>query len=244
MLIFLSCRVICYKLRPKTYIQNKNQIVQAFFYVFRSVQMALKILTLYQQNQNNNWFDSSSIPFFFSLSCFLAEIIEYKTIIIESAVEIPRKKPQPSGLITKHFNIITTGDNAQNLGNNSIVGRDVVCGGGGGGVGVGGGTMTIANVQIEPTTTVIRPKEVVSYQRFGRIDKKTVTYPFKCHLCGFSCQFKDSLLTHFKQVHPHWSHAHRSNLPIKRLIALRTQTGPFSHTHFSYNRIVPEQFIQ
>lgn len=164
--------------------------------------------------------------FFFSLSCFLAEIIEYKTIIIESAVEIPRKKPQPSGLITKHFNIITTGDNAQNLGNNSTVVRDVVVGGG------GGGTMTIANVQIEPTTTVIRPKEVVSYQRFGRIDKKTITYPFKCHLCGFSCQFKDSLLTHFKQVHPHWGHAQRSNLSIKRLIALRTLTGTFSYTHF------------
>lgn len=45
-------------------------------------------------------------------------------------------------------------------------------------------------------------KEVVSYQRFGRIDAKIVLNPFKCHLCGFSCRFKESLLKHFKEAHP------------------------------------------
>lgn len=45
-------------------------------------------------------------------------------------------------------------------------------------------------------------KEVVSYQRFGRIDKKNHTNPYKCHLCGFSCRFKESLLKHFDQIHP------------------------------------------
>lgn len=56
---------------------------------------------------------------------------------------------------------------------------------------------------IKTTATTARPNEVVSYQRFGRVDKKTITYPFKCHLCGFSCRFKESLLSHFKQVHPY-----------------------------------------
>lgn len=73
----------------------------------------------------------------------------------------------------------------------------------------------ITKVQIEPTTVstamttatttacLAQPREIVSYQRFGRIDKKTTSYPFKCHLCGFSCRFKESLLFHFKQVHPY-----------------------------------------
>lgn len=68
----------------------------------------------------------------------------------------------------------------------------------------------IAEVQIEPilkqlpSTAVTKPhqKEVVSYQRFGRIDKKINTKPFKCHLCGFSCRFKESLLLHFRDIHP------------------------------------------
>lgn len=144
--------------------------------------------------------DSFQIQFyvysFFSLSYFLSEIIEYKTIIIESAAEIPRKKQQhPSRRITKHFNIITTNDNAINSeknNKNDNIDDDE--------------TIEITNVQIEPIvptpTTVIQAKEVVSYQRFGRVDKKTVAYPFKCHLCGFSCRFKESLLSHFDQVHP------------------------------------------
>lgn len=80
-------------------------------------------------------------------------------------------------------------------------------------------SVTLTKVQIEPNytgtavaiaaaaaakPTIVRPpNEVVSYQRFGRVDKKTITYPFKCHLCGFSCRFKESLLSHFKQVHPY-----------------------------------------
>lgn len=72
-------------------------------------------------------------------------------------------------------------------------------------------SVTIRKVHIEPASivaaaaeaTATQPNEVVSYQRFGRVDKKTITYPFKCHLCGFSCRFKESLLSHFKQVHPY-----------------------------------------
>lgn len=72
--------------------------------------------------------------------------------------------------------------------------------------------MKVTDVEIEPismapkptiaTTTNVPVKEVVSYQRFGRIDKKNIANPFKCHLCGFSCRFKESLLEHFRQTHP------------------------------------------
>lgn len=43
-------------------------------------------------------------------------------------------------------------------------------------------------------------KDVVSYQRFGRIQNNP---SFKCHLCGFSCGMKESLLKHFNKAHPH-----------------------------------------
>lgn len=45
--------------------------------------------------------------------------------------------------------------------------------------------------------------EIVSYQRFGRLSKIPLTNPkFRCHLCGFSCLYKDTLLTHFREKHP------------------------------------------
>lgn len=113
---------------------------------------------------------------------------------------MPENKHQ-QGSTTQHFNILTTSDENHKLIKNQCVNDHVEA-------------VTITKVNIEPTvvptadatTTMVavtRPKEVVSYQRFGRIDKKTASYPFKCHLCGFSCQFKESLLSHFKQVHPY-----------------------------------------
>lgn len=48
-----------------------------------------------------------------------------------------------------------------------------------------------------------KPKDIVSYQRFGRLDRKILANPsFKCHLCGFSCCLKQSLLDHFVKAHP------------------------------------------
>lgn len=45
--------------------------------------------------------------------------------------------------------------------------------------------------------------EIVSYQRFGRANAKILANPsFKCHLCGFSCRFKETLLQHFDKAHP------------------------------------------
>lgn len=131
---------------------------------------------------------------------FLPEIIEYNTIIIESAVEVTPENKLEEGPITQHYNIITTtSDENHKLNKIDDDGDNHE------------GAVTITKVNIEPTSiattvtqaTMARPKEVVSYQRFGRIDKKTTSYPFKCHLCGFSCRFKESLLSHFKQVHPH-----------------------------------------
>lgn len=52
---------------------------------------------------------------------------------------------------------------------------------------------------IEETT----PREVVSYQRFGR-DSKCIPKLFRCHLCGFSCRYKTTLLKHFN-THPNWA---------------------------------------
>lgn len=134
--------------------------------------------------------------FIFSLSYFLSEIFQYKTIIIESAIDVPPNKQQQT--ITEHFDIITTSDENEKITTTTMTKNDddnI------------NDEVTITEVQIVPTTitsgAVTRPKEVVSYQRFGRIDKKTIIYPFKCHLCGFSCRFKESLLTHFKQVHPY-----------------------------------------
>lgn len=51
---------------------------------------------------------------------------------------------------------------------------------------------------IESDTRII--KDVVSYQRFGRIQNNP---SYKCHLCGFSCGIKESLLNHFNKTHPH-----------------------------------------
>lgn len=156
---------------------------------------------------------------------FIAEIIEYSTIIIESALDTDTDKLQP-GSIVQHYEIETTpshNNHTSNEDNDHDHDHDD-----------DEATVTITKVHIEPstmcsksvsnhitttpttitaTTTTIasatrttmaqRPKEVVSYQRFGRVDKKSITYPFKCHLCGFSCRFKESLLSHFKEVHPY-----------------------------------------
>lgn len=127
---------------------------------------------------------------------FLSEIIEYNTIIIESAIDVTPENNIQQGPMTQHFNIITTAtEENHKLVKNDTIDHDPV------------EAVTITKVQIEPKTavgvTAIQPKEIVSYQRFGRVDKKTTSNPFKCHLCGFSCRFKESLLSHFKQVHPH-----------------------------------------
>lgn len=46
-------------------------------------------------------------------------------------------------------------------------------------------------------------KEIISYQRFGKIDKKKFCgLNFKCHLCGFSCAIRETLLKHFDEEHP------------------------------------------
>ncbi len=72
--------------------------------------------------------------------------------------------------------------------------------------------MPMASKSIEVKTINVRPvthgnqtdariiKDVVSYQRFGRIQNNP---SFKCHLCGFSCGIKESLLNHFIKTHPH-----------------------------------------
>lgn len=57
------------------------------------------------------------------------------------------------------------------------------------------------------TVTVLEPqsqvKEVVSYQRYGKVDKTVFSkQKFKCHLCGFGCVLRDSLLKHFDESHP------------------------------------------
>lgn len=63
------------------------------------------------------------------------------------------------------------------------------------------------DVQIEPITIAQLPSsvtstEMVSYQRFGRANKQQLTNPFKCHLCGFSCRYIESLREHFRANHP------------------------------------------
>lgn len=57
-------------------------------------------------------------------------------------------------------------------------------------------------IHLEPITAIPSSNEFVSYQRFGRVNKEQSTFPFKCHLCGFSCRYKQSLLDHFQQNHP------------------------------------------
>lgn len=46
-------------------------------------------------------------------------------------------------------------------------------------------------------------KEIISYQRFGKIDRTVYSnLNFKCHLCGFSCAMRETLLKHFDEEHP------------------------------------------
>lgn len=157
------------------------------------------------------------VYFFYCWLFFFAEIIEYSTIIIESALDTDTDKMHP-GSIIQHYEIETTpshNNHTSNEDNDNDHDHEHEA------------TMTITKVHFEPTTmcsksvnnhiittttTTTSPtrttmahssKEVVSYQRFGRVDKKSITYPFKCHLCGFSCRFKESLLSHFKKVHPY-----------------------------------------
>lgn len=55
--------------------------------------------------------------------------------------------------------------------------------------------------ELDPQISSI--KEIISYQRFGKIDKKVFTnLNFKCHLCGFGCAIRETLLKHFDEEHP------------------------------------------
>lgn len=46
-------------------------------------------------------------------------------------------------------------------------------------------------------------EEIISYQRYGKIDKTVFSkQKFKCHLCGFGCLHRDTLLKHFDESHP------------------------------------------
>lgn len=60
------------------------------------------------------------------------------------------------------------------------------------------------NRQQPQTASKIVVKEIVSYQRFGRSNRRNnqLQSLFKCHLCGFSCSFKNTLLEHFDKIHP------------------------------------------
>lgn len=148
----------------------------------------------------NETFNNSTISFLllFVVTILFPEIIQFDTIIIESTIDVPSNKLEQEA-ITDHFDLITTADNNDHEHEHELDktnkndDHDDI--------------LTITQVRIEPTmistVAATQPKEVVSYQRFGRIDKKCITYPFKCHLCGFSCRFKESLLSHFKQVHPY-----------------------------------------
>lgn len=44
----------------------------------------------------------------------------------------------------------------------------------------------------------------ISYQRFGRFNTNlpAEVHNFKCHLCAFSCAWKEILLQHFQEKHP------------------------------------------
>lgn len=54
-----------------------------------------------------------------------------------------------------------------------------------------------------PALQSLPRKDIVSYQRFGRLNTKILANPsFKCHLCGFNCCYKESLLKHFNLAHP------------------------------------------
>lgn len=57
-------------------------------------------------------------------------------------------------------------------------------------------------VETETECETTDDKEIVSYQRYGRTDTLISQNSFKCHLCGFSCRYRDSLLKHFREVHP------------------------------------------
>lgn len=51
-------------------------------------------------------------------------------------------------------------------------------------------------------SVVLSKRDIVSYQRFGKLDKKFAIQAFKCHLCGFGCTYKETLLDHFADKHP------------------------------------------
>lgn len=176
--------------------------------------------------------------FLFPRIVSIAEVIEFSTIIIESDIEVQKEQSHH----TQHYNIIATAEEDK-----------------------GDTELTITNVEIEPMpstpsptsyTEIVSspmPSEIVSYQRFGRIDKKSTSYPFRCHLCGFSCRFKESLLSHFKKEHPYWKAfcERRSSKALKKEVW--TQYRPnFSitsviHVNSSFNcsliLCVPANFI-
>lgn len=62
-------------------------------------------------------------------------------------------------------------------------------------------TVSVKATNAQPIVNTGRKiaREIVSYQRFGRIQNNP---SFKCHLCGFSCGVLESLLKHFNKIHP------------------------------------------
>lgn len=160
--------------------------------------LSLYLYIVFSFQNTSEYVPSQTFPSFsFRFYCwnisFFAEILKYSTIIIESALDTPTEKLH-QGPIIQHYEIETTPSDTHKL-NQIDNDHDH------------DSAMTITNVHIKSANDITigttPPNEVVSYQRFGRVDKKTITYPFKCHLCGFSCRFKQSLLSHFKQVHPY-----------------------------------------
>lgn len=90
-------------------------------------------------------------------------------------------------------------------------------------------------------------KEVVSYQRYGRFDTKLVQNPFRCHLCGFSCRFKENLLKHFHVAHPNWERTIVAMDQFNYFLREKDEGETFIHLqctvtfHFSSQKI-PSEF--
>ncbi|KAL9918674.1 uncharacterized protein ACN427_000892 [Glossina fuscipes fuscipes] len=66
--------------------------------------------------------------------------------------------------------------------------------------------LTLSSANSLTTHLVDLPSNVkeISYQRFGRLNRNlsAEVHNFKCHLCPFSCSFKEMLLEHFQRKHP------------------------------------------
>lgn len=63
---------------------------------------------------NNNYKTLTHLALYYLMNYFLfAEIIEYRTIIIESALDVPDDKIQQTTM-TEHFDIVTNDKSSQN----------------------------------------------------------------------------------------------------------------------------------